>query len=172
MTARRQITAVYVPRHTGRTSSPFRLLSVYKDNAAPPTWGKFHYMAVHGRLDRSETKRSPTHLRPTEAINPNDSECRFQPSARAKGRSTKPSIWTPTGRLRIEAIYTLSRRATVFLSYSEEDYAAAADVATALAQKDFKVEGLDHTSKRGTTLARWRNAPSLKLFGMGLCWYS
>ena len=49
----------------------------------------------------------------------------------------------------IEAIDALSRRATVFLSYSAEDYAAAADVATALAQRDFKVEGLDHTLKMG-----------------------
>ena len=43
----------------------------------------------------------------------------------------------------IEAIHALSRRATVYLSYSAGDYAAAADVAAALEQRDFKIEALE-----------------------------
>src|SRR5271165_1148849 len=49
----------------------------------------------------------------------------------------------------IEAIKALSRRATVYLSYSAGDYATAGDVAAALAQRDFKIEGLDHSLKAG-----------------------
>lgn len=49
----------------------------------------------------------------------------------------------------LEAIDALSRRATVYLSYSAADHAAAAEIATALAQRDFKIEGLDHNLEAG-----------------------